>query len=178
MNSFSFKTIVLFFVFVVSVVNAQLLKGKLSAPKKPTIVYDHVDVKKVTMEKTDVEFVFIVDNPNTFGIDDVLADYELFLKGNSTATGKDMKFTIPANGKSELKLPMEINYVHVFKSAEELTKAVLGGAKTIPFRLDITFKIDLKVTKFDIPITAEGELPLPEVNPAPSAPKVDKKIKF
>ena len=171
------KYSVFLLVCMVSVSFAQFPKMKLSQPKKPSINYDRADVKSVTMEKTLVEFVYIVDNPNSFGIDNVLADYELFLKGNSTAVGKDMKFTIPGNGKSELRLPLEINYVNVFKSAEELTKSILGGAKTIPFRLDITFHIDLKVFKFDIPISAEGELPLPEVKPASPA-DVKKLIKL
>ncbi|MFZ4619659.1 MAG: LEA type 2 family protein [Bacteroidota bacterium] len=157
----------------------QFSKMKIAPPQKPTIVYDRVDIKSVTMEKTEVEFVYIVDNPNSVGIDGVLADYELFLKGNSTATGKDMKFTIPAGGKSELKLPLEINYVNVFKSASELTKAVLGGEKTIHFKMDILFKIDWKILKFNVPITAEGEFPLPEIKPAAPAPAdIKKKIKF
>lgn len=158
---------------------AQFPKMKIAPPQKPTIVYDRVDIKSVTMEKTEIEFVYIVDNPNSVGIDGVLADYELFLKGNSTATGKDMKFTIAAGGKSELKLPLEINYVNVFKSAAELTKAVLGGEKTIPFKMDILFKIDWKVLKFNVPITAEGELPLPEIKPSAPAPAdIKKKIKL
>ncbi len=177
MNNSFLKIAVLLLLCTVSVVYAQFPKWKLSPPKKPTVVYDHVDIKNVTMEKTEIEFVYIVDNPNSFGIDNVLADYELFLKGNSTAVGKDMKFTIPGNGKSEFKLPLEINYVNAFKSIEELTKSILGGAKTIPFRLDITFKIDLKVLKFEIPISAEGELPLPEVKTTLEL-KVNKKIKL
>lgn len=50
---------------------------KIAPPQKPTIVYDRVDIKTVTMEKTEIEFVYIVDNPNSVGIDGVLADYEL-----------------------------------------------------------------------------------------------------
>jgi LEA14-like dessication related protein len=159
-----------FFLLVcaVTIAYAQLPKGKLSPPKKPTIVFDSVEIKNVTMEKTDVVFDYLVDNPNSFAINNVLADYELFLKGNSTAVGKDMKFTIPANAKSKLQLPLEINYVHVFKSAEALTKAILSGEKTIPFQLDITFKIDLKGLKFQIPISTKGELPLPEAKAIPN----------
>ena len=161
MNTSLPKIVFLLLACTVSTTSAQLLKTKLSPPKKPTIVFDTVLIKNVTREKTDVVFVFTVDNPNPFAIDKVLADYELFLKGNSTAVGKDVKFAIPASGKSKLNLPLEINYVHVFKSAEELTRAILAGAKTIPFQLDIKFKLDLKGLKFDIPITTKGDLPLP-----------------
>ncbi len=176
-NTSLLKITFLLLVCTVSIAYAQLPKGKLSPLQKPTIVFDSVEIKNVTMEKTDVVFVYIVDNPNSFAINNVLADYELFLKGNSTAVGKDVKFTIPASSKSKLKLPLEINYVHVFKSVEELTKAILGGAKTIPFQLDITFKIDLKALKFQIPISTKGELPLPEVKTTPDL-KVDGKTKL
>jgi LEA14-like dessication related protein len=176
MNASFLKIAALLLVCTGGMVYAQLPKTKLSPPQKPTIVFDTVEIINVTMQKTDVVFVYIVDNPNSFAISNVLADYELFLKGNSTAVGKDVKFAIPANSKSQLKLPLEINYVHVFKSAEELTKAVLAGEKTIPFRLDITFKIDLKVSKFQIPISTKGELPLPEVKTMPDL-KVNGKAK-
>ncbi len=146
-----------------SPIEAQIFKGKLSAPKEPTIKYDRVEIKKITFETANVDFVFIVDNPNSFGIDNVFADYELFLKEQSAGSGKDMRFKIAASGKSELKMPMDIVYLHVFKSAEELTKAILAGQKTIPFRLETKFKIDLKVKKFEIPVTAKGEIPLPEL---------------
>ena len=172
MNTPLSKIAFLLFACTVSAVYAQLPKGKLSPPKKPTIVFDTVEIKSVTMEKTDVVFVYAVNNPNSFAITNVLADYELFLKGNSTAVGKDVKFSIPANSKSKLELPLEINYVHVFKSAEALTKAILGGAKTIPFQLDINFKIDLKAFKFQIPISTKGELPLPDLKSSPKM-KVD-----
>jgi LEA14-like dessication related protein len=150
-----------------SVTAAQIFKGKLSTPKQPTIIYNRVDVKNVTFEKASVDFVFIVDNPNSFGIDNVFADYELFLKDQSAGSGKDMKFKIAASGKSELKMPLDIVYLHVFKSAEGLTKAILGGQKSIPFRLQTKFKIDLKVKKFEIPVTATGEIPLPGIKSAP-----------
>ena len=171
------KSIYVMLLFLSALSSAQLSKMKLAPPKKPTIEYDRVDVKSVSMEKTDVEFVYKVDNPNSVGIDGVLADYELFLKGNSTATGKDMKFTIPANGKSELKIPLEINYAKVFNSAEELTKSIMGGAKTVHFKMDILFKINWNVLKFNIPISAEGELPLPEIKTTPKV-NVKKKLKF
>jgi LEA14-like dessication related protein len=177
MNALFYKTTILFLVCTASMVYAQLPNVKLSVPKKPTIVFDSVEVKNVTMEKTDVVFVYIVDNPNSFSIDNVLADYELLLKGNSTAVGKDIKFSIPANAKSKLQLPLEINYIHVFKSVEELTKAILSGAKTIPYQLDITFKIDLKGLKFQIPISTKGNLPLPKAKTTP-VQKLNGKIKL
>jgi len=172
-NTF-FKVIVGLLVFSLQIGYAQLPKLKLSAPKKPTVVYDRMDVKSIKAKKVKVEFVYIVDNPNSFGVDHIKADYELFLKGKPTAKGKDVKFTIPAKTKQEFRLPLEINYLDAFKSAGALTKAIAGGKKSIPFKMDITFKIKVKVLKFDVPITAKGDLPLPKAK-SPKKIKIKKK---
>lgn len=138
-----------------------------SALKTPEITYDRFEVKRITLDKADVDFIFIVNNPNPLGLDDITADYELFLKGQSTAQGKDIKFAVKPNSKSEIRLPAEISYIKAFKSAEILTEAVVSGQKSVPFTLNTVFKIDVKVATFSIPVTSKGDLPLPEfkVNP-------------
>ena len=153
---------------------AQLPKLKLSAPKKPTVVYDRMDVKSIKSKKAKVEFVYIVDNPNSFGVDHIKADYELFLKGKSAASGKDVIFTIPAKSKQEFKLPLEINYLDAFESAGALAKVLAKGKKSIPFQMDITFKIKVKPLKFEVPITSKGDLPLPKAK-GPKKIKIKKK---
>lgn len=155
-------------------VYAQLPKLKLSVPKKPTVVYDRMDVKSIKAKTANVEFVYIVDNPNSIGVDHIKADYELFLKGKPTAKGKDVNFTIPAETRQEFRLPLEINYLDVFESAGALAKAITQGKKSIPFQMDITFKIEVKVLKFEVPITAKGDLPLPKATP-PKKVKIKKK---
>lgn len=161
-------------VFSVASIYAQLPKLKLSAPKKPEVVYDRMDVKSIKAKKAKVEFVYIVDNPNSFGVDHIKADYELLLKGKSAAKGKDVTFTIPAKTKQEFKLPLEINYLDAFESAGMLAKTIAKGKKSIPFQMDITFKIEVKPLKFDVPITTKGDLPLPKAK-APQKIKLKKK---
>jgi LEA14-like dessication related protein len=157
---------------------AQLPKIKLSTPKKPTVVYDRMDVKAIKAKKAEVEFVYMVENPNAFGVDHVKADYELFLKGKSAAKGKDVNFTIPANTKQEFKLPLEINYLDAFESAGALSKAILSGKKSIPFQMDMTFKIEVKILKFEVPVTAKGDLPLPNAKSANKIKIKKKKLKL
>ena len=131
--------------------------------KKPEITYDRFEVKRIAPDKTEVEFIFILNNPNPLGLDNISADYELFLKGQSTAQSKDVKLSVKPNSKSEIRLPAEINYIKAFKSAEILTEAVIRGQKSIPFTLNAVFKIDVKLSTFKIPVTAKGDLPLPEL---------------
>ena len=131
--------------------------------KTPEITYDRFEVKRIALDKADVEFIFILNNPNPRGLDNILADYELFLKGQSTSQGKDVNFSVKPNSKSEIRLPTEINYIKAFQSAEILAEAVIRGQKTIPFTLNAVFKIDVKLATFRIPVTAKGDLPLPEL---------------
>ena len=141
-------------------------------PKEPTIKYEKVDVKKVSFKETKVEFVYSVENPNSIGLENVVADYELFLGAKDspaegtapTVSGKDVTFNIKAKDTSEFRLPMDLNYEGIFKSAAELTRIIVGGQKSIPFVLKTTFHLDLKILKFKIPIESKGELPLPEVS--------------
>lgn len=168
------KVIIGVLVVSLQLVYAQLPKLKLTVPKKPTVVYDRMDVKSIKAKTANVEFVYIVDNPNSFGVDHIRADYELFLKGKPTAKGKDVKFTIPAKSKHEFKLPLEINYLDAFETAGALTKAIVGGKKSIPFQLDINFKVEVKVLNFEVPITTKGDLPLPKAK-SPKKVKINKK---
>jgi LEA14-like dessication related protein len=157
-------TIQLILIFLLTQIafGESLLESLSSALKTPEITYDRFEVKRIAFDKADVEFIFIVNNPNPLGLDNISADYELFLKGQSTAQGKGVKFAVKPNSKSEIRLPAEINYMKAFKSVEILTEAIVGGQKTIPFTLNTVFKIDVKVATFNIPVTARGDLPLPE----------------
>jgi hypothetical protein len=139
-----------------------LLESLSSALKAPEIAYDRFEVKRIMLDQADVDFIFIVNNPNALGLDDISTDYELFLKDQSTAQGKDVKFSIKPNSKSEIRLPAEISYIKAFKSAEILTDAVISGQKSVPFTLNTVFKINVKAATFSIPVTSRGDLPLPE----------------
>jgi len=94
-----------------------LLESLSSTFKAPEIAYDRFEVKRIMLDKADVDFIFIVNNPNALGLDDISTDYELFLKDQSTAQGKDVKFSIKPNSKSEIRLPAEISYIKAFRSA-------------------------------------------------------------
>ncbi len=156
---------------VVIVTGGALLCSFSMGLKKPEITYKKVDVKQVTFRDTKVEFVYSVDNPNPVGLQNISVDYELYLGVTSrpssgtapTAAGKNVKFNVKAKSVSEFRLPMTINYEAFFKSAEKLTKIILGGQKTIPFVLETRFTLNLKILKFSIPVEVKGQLPLPEV---------------
>lgn len=137
--------------------------------KKPEIKYEKFEVKAVTLRKTTVDFIYSVNNPNHIGLNHISVSYKLYLDCREKprtppfASGKDVKFDIKAKTVSPFILPLAINYEGFFKTAARLTKTVLSGKKTIPFVLETTFTLNLKILKFSIPLETKGELPLPEV---------------
>jgi len=156
--------LILFFLSVHNAFGESLPESLSSNLKTPEITYDRFEVKRMAPDKAEVEFIFILNNPNPLGLDNISANYELFLKGQSTAQGKDVKFSVKPNSKSEIRLPAEISYIKAFKSAEILAEAAIRGQKSIPFTLNAVFMIDVKLATFSIPVTAKGDLPLPELN--------------
>lgn len=139
--------------------------------KKPVITFKKYEVKTVSFKDTTVDFIYSVDNQNSIGLNHISVSYELYLdckvkpaKTPPFAAGKDVKFDIKAKTVSPFILPLTINYEGFFKSAAKLTKTVLSGKKTIPFVLDTTFTLNIKILKFSIPIETKGELPLPDVS--------------
>jgi LEA14-like dessication related protein len=140
--------------------------------KEPTITYEKFNVTKITFKDTTVDFIYSVNNPNPIGLKNISVDYELYLGAKETppkdtaptATGTDVTFDVKAKSISPFVLPMTINYVGFFQTAEKLTKVILEGQTTIPFVLKTRFKLNLKIIHFSIPVEAKGELPLPKVS--------------
>jgi LEA14-like dessication related protein len=159
--------LILIFSLVQIAFGGTLLTPLSAALKTPEITYDRFEVKQIALDKADVDFIFIVNNSNPVDLDDISMDYELFLKGQSAVLGKDVKFAVKANSKSEIRLPVKIDYIKAFKSVEILTEAVVSGQKSVPFTLTSAFKINVKSATFNVPVTARGDLPLPEIKVNP-----------
>lgn len=136
----------------------------MSVLEKPKITFDSVNIKNVTFEKTELDFIYIVDNPNKVGLDYVFMDYEVFLKDRSILKSTNMKYTIKANAETKVKVPIEINFVDFFHSIKNLTNAIIDGEKTIDYRMETKFRVNMKLLKFNIPVVKEGELPLPKID--------------
>ncbi len=145
--------------------------------KKPTITYLRTEITGISLEKVKANVIFQAINPNSVSLDFVSMNYKLFLENQQVLAGDGLKFNFIADSTTEFTVPVEVQYVSFFKSAENLTKAVLGGRKTVSFNLKSTLFVDLKMITVEIPVNASGDLPLPEIKaPAIKIPKP--KLKF
>jgi LEA14-like dessication related protein len=130
--------------------------------KKQTIKYKQTDITGVSKEKVDADVIFREVNRDSVTLDNVSLDYELFIEGQKFAAGRDLKFNFKANDTTDFAVPIEVKYLDFFKTAENMTKAVIEGRRTIEFELKTLVTIRVSPFSFTIPVTAEGELPLQE----------------
>ncbi len=145
--------------------------------KKPKITYLRTDVTGISLEKVTANVIFQAENPNPVSLDFISMNYKLFLEGQQVVAGDGLKFNFIANAATEFTVPVEVQYVSFFKSAENMTKAVLGGKRTVSFDLKSLLFVDLKMITVEIPVNASGELPLPEIK-APQIKIPKPKFKF
>ncbi len=131
--------------------------------KKQEIKYLRTEVTKVTKEKVDANVVFRDVNHTSANLDNVSADYELFLEGQKVASGQNLKFNFKANDTTEFVIPVEAKYLDLFKTTENLAKAIINGKKTVKYQARTRVTINLMGVSLTIPVNAEGELPMPEI---------------
>ena len=130
--------------------------------KKQQIKYIRTDVTRISSDEVSANIVFQDINRDSTSLDNVSVAYQLFMEGQKVATGQDIRFNFKANDTTEFVIPVTVRYLDAFKTAENLTKAVLKGRKTARFQMNAVITLDYKVASFSIAVSAEGELPLPE----------------
>ena len=131
--------------------------------KKQDIRYKGTDVTSISSERVNTNVVFQETNRDSASLDNVSVDYEFFLEGQKVASGQHLKFNFKANDTTDFVVPVSVRYLDFFKTAENLSKAIINGKKTVKFQIRTVVTIYFQLASFEIPVTAEGELPLPEI---------------
>lgn len=131
--------------------------------KKQDIRYKRIDVTSISTERVNTNVVFQEINRDSVSLDNVSVDYEFFLEGQKVTSGQNLKFNFKANDTTEFVVPVTVRYLDFFKTAENLTKTVINGKKTVRFQVKTIVTVYFKLVSFQIPVSAEGDLPLPEV---------------
>ena len=120
----------------------------LSAFKNPTFDYKKYKIVAVGEKKVDVDLIFEATNPNNISIDSLFANYELFIKDKSFIKGKDLQLKLAANGKSEIRVPVEVYYKKILKSSGSAVTAIVNKEKTLPVAANIKIFGELEFTNY------------------------------
>lgn len=142
---------------LVALVPALILSGACEEidPYLPKARFDRLDVKSVTFEAVEADFVFAVDNPNPVDISLARFDYALAFQGVEFLTGDDPDgLELVGEGATELALPVGFT----FEGLYDLVQAG-RGEDVIDFALAGSFGFDTPAGVVDLPYDADGDFP-------------------
>ena len=88
------------------------------------------------MNKTDLAFLFDIENPNDIpiGIKDV--NYSVSLDGNNFMTGTYEGFSMQAREKKSVKIPIEIIYSRMIGPAANVARKFIMRDSSIKYKLE------------------------------------------
>jgi LEA14-like dessication related protein len=118
--------------------------------EKPKVELDHVSVRDVTLTGSTLLFVVRVENPNKTDIKIEEIAYKVFINGKEISKAKTEKpVSVPALGKSEVEIPLPIEYSKIWSNLSDLVMA-----KTAAYRIEG----DAKLSAFRIPFSKDGQI--------------------
>ncbi|HUX14523.1 MAG TPA: LEA type 2 family protein [Spirochaetia bacterium] len=136
------------------------LKGLGNLVEKPRAQVTKAEVEKLNFEGAQIGVDVKITNPNAIGVSLSGFSYAFAVNGVSFITGDFTQgFSIAANGDSTVHVPVAFVYQKLISSI-----ASLAGRNEAAYRIDLKFAFDVPVLgKVEVPITAEGKLPVVRV---------------
>ena len=138
----------------------ETMSNLLKDMDKPSASISGVSFQDISLN--DITMLFDVDvrNPYDVPLPLVNVSYGLASKGSKFVEGQaDVQGTVPARGKKTIQLPAKISFASLL--------GAVSGVKmgsVLPYRAEMGLSVDAPaVGRLTLPITKEGELPVPAV---------------
>lgn len=127
---------------------------------QPTGEVKGVKLSGLDLRGIDLLFDVEVDNPNPVAISLDGLDYDLKLLNRSFLKGQQsMGMSLAADGKSQVKLPVRMEFERLLEHYSELSKR-----DDVPYQLDLGLGIDVPLLgRVRLPMSYQGRLPVPKL---------------
>jgi LEA14-like dessication related protein len=127
---------------------------------QPTGEVKGVKLSGLDLKGIDLLFDVEVDNPNPVAISLDGLDYDLKLLNRSFLKGQQaMGMSLAADGKSQVKLPVRMEFDKLLKQYSDL-----GKRDDVPYQLDLGMGVDVPLLgRLRLPVSYEGRLPVPKL---------------
>lgn len=121
----------------------------------PKVSFDRLDVREVSFEHVEADFVFLVDNPNPIQIDLASFSYALALEGVELLSGDAPEgFVLEQSGGSELVLPVGLVFAEIFETID-----ATRGEDVVDFDIAGHFGFDTPAGVARLPYDEAGDFP-------------------
>jgi len=135
-------------------------KGSIPLLRLPSVKISSLKLKKIGFTSASLNLAIEVDNSNPLQFLLNQIQYDFQVAGNSWVNGiSNKKITIARNDKSEINIPIELNFLQMGQTAHQL----LTGNNQIDYKFDgkINFDTSAELLKnIDLPINTSGRIDL------------------
>ncbi|WP_419659984.1 hypothetical protein Dvar_03220 [Desulfosarcina variabilis str. Montpellier] len=132
--------------------------------KKPTLEFQGLTMKDTSLFQSTLVFDYAVSNSNPIGLSLDQIDYQVKINEKNIAKGHlDKTISIPGNGKTNVEIPVDVQYMDFFNSIAEFFK-----------KDEVTYDLSGSMGKFgvQVPFHKKGTIPVPKL-PQVSLNRID-----
>lgn len=153
------KKIVLSLLVLILLSACNILRD-LSDIQKPSVRYSSMSIDDISFSDVTLLFDFEIDNPNSFGVSADQYRYEFFINGEEFVTGiQTENLKIGGESKSIIQVPVSLTFSEVFDTIGSVARQ-----DSIAYRISSEVQFDVAgVGKQRVPVSAEGDLPIPKI---------------
>lgn len=135
-------------------------KGAIPLLRLPSVKVSSLKLNKIGLTTASLNLALQVDNANPLQFLLNQFQYDFLVAGKSWANGiSDKKMTIAKNGKSEINIPIELNFLQMGQTAYQ----ILTGSNQIDYQFDgnLNFDTSMEMLKnVNLPINTSGKIDL------------------
>lgn len=122
----------------------------------PKLHFQKVQMRSVTFQGADADFVFQLTNPNPVAVKVASFTYDLNVAGADFAQGDNTKgLNVLARGNSELRLPVAVKFADLIRLGQ-----ATRGQDSVPFQIKGTFGFDTPLGTVRVPYQDAGQIPV------------------
>jgi LEA14-like dessication related protein len=121
----------------------------------PEVRFETLDVRDISFDDIEADFVFQVENPNPVEVGLDRFSYDLQLEAISLLSGDQPEgLNLPAAAGAEVRLPARLVWTEVWDTVQ-----AIRGEDQVDFGLDGSFGFDTDWGPLDLPYQTEGRFP-------------------
>jgi LEA14-like dessication related protein len=128
----------------------------------PKMTYLDAQVTKVTLEGTEVNFLFNAENTNPIPIEVTNYAYKVEINGRELLSESRPGFSLPANGKQRISIPVFVRYDRVLDSVLDVAVRILAGNMYLDYKVEGTLTVGTLGISATTPLKASGQVRIPK----------------
>jgi LEA14-like dessication related protein len=130
-----------------------------SSFQKPGLTFKEARLPKIDFNGAELDLVFLVNNPNSMGLDLTKADYALEVEGHQLLAGKPQNgLVIPGGATTEVTFPASFTWNDIAPALE-----ALFGQDQVKYKATGALGINSPIGPITLPLEHEGSFASPKM---------------